>query len=433
MPDTSNNVDIDVTPQIDENNAQNQTPANKVDLVAVGIRTAFITIIAIVLLFGCFLSFFPYTAMKFYDKIGNKEMALGYAEKYMNINRSDEQPSAFGKYADALYYATNTSAYFMNRYNDTEGTAGENATYFAKKAYKYADEYLGYNSLNERTEKIDSYNLSHAMPVARPQVYSYSDYLNTMRFKAEYILYRNALNGGDTATAEEYRVKMLGPIQGVITGWGEGETDGFNLNESQYDAAFLMFSQLTVYINGELHELGLKSKMQEAEHGVIILKSDTDNGIIGKVRNSFELLLQPDAPDSPQSDSPFTRDYKSITDRYNEFIKRLRDNCTKYIVNSAEQNAPTMHLKNTADLKSLSDFAVAMQNMTSVLSANANHYDDKYEQSLKQSNEDWLNNLFVQDVRMRDHRNQIDNHANGYIYDWYEYGYLADYLDYFRK
>ena len=86
-----------------------QTEPAGINLIAVGIRSAFLTVVAAVLLFGCFVSFFPYTAMRMYSSLDLKYMALVSAEKYLSRN-ADEYDEA---YVDAFYLAANNSIYFF--------------------------------------------------------------------------------------------------------------------------------------------------------------------------------------------------------------------------------------------------------------------------------------------------------------------------------
>lgn len=435
--------------QTDIKNEQNE---QRVNIFAVAVRSAFWTVVAGVLLCACFLSFFPYTAMKFYAKLDLKEMAFASAEKYIARNASDYSaesgrvPSGFGKYADALYYAANASIYFLNDAVSEKGGASEDAVYYAKKVNKYANEYIYWNDLSllgeensfrNRTKKIDDYNLLHTAPRMRPHVYSYTDYLNTALFKSWYVLAKD--EKARSVETSAYLEKMTTRLSTVTTRWNEIE-DWTKENENTVADVFLLFGQLSTYIDAELYELGLYKDIAANPNGLLHIDENeignfSRRALLSGKDKPFDLFLEDDVRNAGNGkESIFTVWYDFINDNYSKFVelvKSLTMNGNKYIPSSAEATADVTHaatqqLKYTYYVKTLSDFSRSMHNMTAVFSGNRRYFDEKVQTDLQQSFEDWQNNMFVGDVR------NSANLSSCRIFEWYEWGMLNDYLSYFR-
>ena len=435
-----------------ESDIKNEQNEQQVNVFAVAVRSAFWTVVAGVLLCACFLSFFPYSAMKFYSKLDLKVMALASAEKYLARNESDYDaesgkiPSGFGKYADALYYAANASVYFMNDCIGENGVGLEEAVYYAKKVNKYASEYLAWNDLTllgeedsfrNRTKKIDDYNLLHASPRMRPHVYSYTDYLNTAQFKSWYVLAKD--EKARSVETPAYLEKMRARLSMVTTRWNEID-DWTKENENAIADVFLLFGQLSAYIDAELNALGLEKDIAASKDGLLFADENEQNNFSRKALLSgndkpFDLFLEDDVRIAGNgAESIFTVGYDFIDANYYKFVelvKSLTMNGNKYIPGSAEAtadvtNAATQQLKYTYYVKSLRDFTRSMHNMTAVFSGNRRYFDERVQTDLQQSYEDWQNNMRVDGVR------NSANLTTCNIFEWYEWGMLTDYIAYFR-
>lgn len=246
-----------------------QTPTQgELSIAAVGVRAAFWTVVAIALCFACFLSFFSYTAMRFYTKLDLKEMALVSAEKYLARHsaeydiESNVAPQADTKYVDALCCAVNYSIDFMEEALRKEGKESQNARYYAKRVDKYATIYINCLGVPDstflRTQRIDAYNLAHTVnPALHPYVYSYADYLQSSRFKAWYVLGNDAAIRAriNTATTSWMYVDTLG---------NDAEITWMPNSDAQTEDLLLLLAELSAYIDAELNEIGLSQEIGTA-------------------------------------------------------------------------------------------------------------------------------------------------------------------------
>lgn len=401
--------------------------APRINTAAVAVRSAFWTVVAGMLLFACFLSFFPYTAMRFYHALDLREMALYSAERYLS-RHADEMdaargkfPAANGKYADALYFAVNTAADLMNESVGAGKYRSEEAQYYARKAEKYAAAYLDANiigSLYERTERTDTYNLLHSSASLHPYVYSFADTLETVRFKAWYIL-------------GEYN-KMQERVSTATTLWGQ--TDW-----TPVEADFLLLKQLSVYIDAELDELGLSDVIAQKTAGYLMNDKDIPDDItLYGLRKPFDLFIY-DAADvdpygRPYGDGAYTVLYEQITKNYDQWVSLIRENATRYALHGEAQDAK-MHLKFTYYLKTLSEFTRSMRNMTLLWDTQKTYFDEEYRSDLQTGRNTWYNKMSVHNVRVtkRNGAGEITGTDTGtyQIYEWYAWGMLDDYCKFY--
>ncbi|MDE6398857.1 MAG: hypothetical protein K2L51_06010, partial [Clostridiales bacterium] len=387
-------------------------------MVTVGVRSAFWTVVAGILLFACFLSFFPYSAMRFYTKLDLKDMALSSAEKYLRWH-SDEfdavrekYPAPFGKYADALYCAANNSLYFMNESVGRGKYASENAKYYARKVDTYASQYLTANtviSLYPRSQQIDRYSLLHTPLAMHPYVYSYVNRLSTARFKSWYIL------------GEDARMREL-----------------VNLRATQWDQAdwtvdpedFSLLAQLSAYIDAELDNLGITDLAADKKNSALTWDDAPvlANVFYGK-NKPFDLFVYDAADketDGQRGDGEFTRLYDLVSEftfangekrnNFAEWVDFIRQNMRKHTYGQPEANR-TEHLRYTYYLKTLVDFQRSMQNMTAVLYANRAYFDTAYQTQLQRAANFWESAAFVTNVYFT--RDGIGSVGGCYIYEWY--------------
>lgn len=385
-----------------------------INIPAVALRSAFWTFVAGILLCACFLSFFPYSAMRFYSRFDLKDMALMSAEKYLSRNSDKyaeatrKTPAPFGKYADALYCAANNSIHFMNGKVQNKGYESRDARYYAEKVVKHSDEYIRFTiALSERTSRVQSYNLIHSAPALHPYVYSYTDYLATMRFKAYYIL-------GDYA-------KMGTIINETTTPWINAGSDWQFANEYEFDEFMLLISELNAYLDGEFTKIGLDKLISEAKDGVLYPQGIGDEINLYGAQKPFDLFIE----DSGRFALLYTDTVKHI----DKFVDYIRDNSIRY---APDSSAPDLmkHLQYTYYLKNLSVFVRNMINMTATLSANNKFFDEVYREELKKSYDTWQSSYFVSDVRYT--RDGITTTSSCYLGEWYNWGMLNDYLLFYR-
>ena len=412
-----------------ETSQDNQSvPAvQSVSMAAVGVRAAFWTVVALALLFACVLSFSPYTAMQFYVKIDCKDMALMSAEKY--LSRHDDAygehrlPPPNGKYADALYLATGYSIDFMNATLAKKGRDSRDTLFYARKAETYINEYLSYNStgsLLDRTREIDAYSLSHTVAAMHPYVYSYSDYLQTTRFKTWYLLDKaeTLLERVDTATT---------PWIVTDENWVLQDGDTVII-----DDLFLLLMQLTAYIDTELDALGLSEDIASAKGHVLRVEQVRDRSLLSGVNKPFDLFVY-DSSDSPSfGNGETTNLYKNLTVHFGALVDYLRRNCVRYTYDALEADK-AQHLRLTYRLKILNDFTKSMRNMTAVLSGQTQYFDDAYTAELRKTHTDWESLGWVKgDGKMRitrdGKREIIGTDAGVFVEDWYTFGMLYDYV-----
>lgn len=396
----------------------------QVNIIALGLRTAFMTVAVVVLLFGCFVSFFPYTAMRMYSALDLKYMALVNAERYMSRNADEVDidnnvfPAPFGKYADALYCAVNNSVYFMDDAASSDGYNSESAGYYAKKADEYITRYLMCNnaidSLFERTVKIDEYSLKNSLPALRPYVYSFTDKLEIARFKSWLI------------TGEESR--LVRRAQEATTLWNQ---EGWSVTAERADDYFLFLAQLSAYIDSEIEALGYKALAESRPDGMLTSDIIPDDGKLYGVGKPFDLFVYDgndyDNAGNRVGDGKFKELYNTVTAHYTDFVDYIKANATKHnIFGDRDHNE---HLKITYYLKSLSDFAYSMNNMTAVLQAHNLYFDSEFRDDIRNASYKWEANLQVYNVRIHSGDTFV---SSGDMKDWYRDGLLYDYLDFFR-
>lgn len=391
-------------------------------MVALAIRAVCGTLVAIVLAFGCFLSFSPYYAMRIFDKLELKDMALSSAERYLSRNAKkysqSNQPEAFGKYADALYYAVNASIDFMNDSVPKYGYDSAKAKYYAERVDKYVGEYSGYNvvtSLQPRTQRVDEYAVAHTQPSVHPYVCDYADSIRISRFKAWYIL------GKDKEMSERVQ-------QGLP--WVPG-ADSPQLSTAQIDDLYLILGQLSVYIDCELDNLELTAVIRRSPNGFITPEDIKDDTLLAPKDKPFDRFIE--------DDGQFTAWYNLLVEHFDEIVDAVRNNALRYTVGFGEEN-PTEHLKYTRYMKILDDFGKSMINMTALLNSQWKYFADKHQESVRGSFGTWYNKALVVPaggVRI------YDRDAGGYktfsegsivsLSDWYNNGLLYDYLGFWRS
>ena len=418
----------DIQPQenvsLQEENARKPAPT-----AAIAVRSAFWTVVAGVLLFACFLSFFPYTAMRFYTKLDVSDMALSSAEKYLRWHSdvfdpiNEKYPAPFGKYADALYCAADNSVNFMNENTGKGKYASANAKYYARKVDKYASQYLSSNtviSLYPRSQQIDRYSLLHTPLAMHPYVYSYVNRLSTARFKAWYIL-------GDRESMDTQ--VSLQTTQWDQAGWQPGPDD------------YLLLAQLSAYINAELDNLGFTELIESKTNGVLMWDEApvSAENFYGK-NKPFDLFVYDAADkenDAQRGDGELTRlfditselTFAGGTTRNNfaVLVDYIRQNMRKYTYGQPEADRAE-HLRYTYYLKTLVDFWRSMHNMTAVLYANRAYFDTASHAGLQRAAHFWEEASFVTGVYFT--RDGIGSLGGCYIYEWFNWGMLYDYVNY---
>ncbi|MCI8458125.1 MAG: hypothetical protein HFE46_00440 [Clostridia bacterium] len=419
------------------NNGGNESGGAKpaLSLAAVGVRAAFWTVAAVILLCACILMCSPYTAMRFYSKLDLKDMALYSAEKYLRWHEdkfdpdNNVYPAPDGKYADALYCAANNSIYFMNKFAGKGKYSSRKVQYYARRVDRYAGRYLVCNipiSLYDRTQKIDTYGLQHTSPALHPYVYSFADRLSTEQFKAWYILGENErmTNRWDTATAQ----------------WSQ---EGWEVHESD----FLLLAQLTAYINAELDDLGLRELIESKKEG-FLMDGDVPGWLsLYGTDKPFDLFVY-DKTDVdvngnyPVDEGQFTRLYSVVSETVlddgagtrnnfqDKFAAFLRGNVRQYAKNGPTPDRAE-HLKYTYYLKTLTDFWRAMRNMTVVLASQKGYF--PHAAQLQAAGEFWFQNSGIPNVYF-----YMDGYDKGgvtrdnAIYEWYRYGAMVDYLAFYN-
>lgn len=180
----------------ENSNFNTEEPSDKdsqpFDAIRLTVKTLFWVFIVGVLLFGSFLSFFPYSAMRLYSKYNNKNLAENYAEVFLERSGAVNSDGN-SKYADALFCALNNSVYLMNNEYNSNGGDLKKSQKYAEKTLKYGNEYLRLNSINSyktRTAIIDSFNRKNSIPQMHSSVslYSYNDYIQSNIYRAQLIL-----------------------------------------------------------------------------------------------------------------------------------------------------------------------------------------------------------------------------------------------------
>lgn len=407
---------------------------SSVNIVAVGVRSAFWTIVALVLAFGCFLSFFPYTAMRMYSALDMKYMALNSAEKYMSRNEDEIDIKAgklngYGKYADALYLAVNNSVYLMDDAVEKYGYGSMEAADYAKKADKHITAYLACQkdlSMSKRTAEVDSYSLRNTSPAMHPYVYSYTDRLNVSQSRAQFVLGKS---GNITTRANA-----------TTTYWGQ---ETWELKETDYEPGtaqamvandFLFLSQLSAYINAELDKLGL-AKLTESNM-LTYDKIPKELSLYGSTVFNLFIYSEADKSAGVVNDKgdivkpgEYTPLHNLIKKYYSDFVNYVKANSTRFSYD--ELRNINEHLKNTYYLKILSDFTYSVHNMHSVLRAKSEYFDTTVRDKFVEDYEDWHNNLQTE-ARIWDSEVKGYRTRNVSLTQWYNIGMLYDYLRFYR-
>lgn len=391
-------------------------------MTMLAVRAALCTLVALVFAFVCFLSFFPYTAMRFYVALDLKEMALVSAEKYLSRNsgKYDEGklPAADGKYADALYFAVNASVDFMNENASADGYDSPKAVYYAKRVNKYVGEYSRYNvvtSLLGRTQKVDEYSVAHTLPSVHPYVCDYADSIEVSRFKAWYIL----------GKAVEMRERV-----GKGMPW-TSDVDHKTLNNAQIDDIYLLLGQLSAYIDCELDRLGLTATIKQSENGFIFYDDVKDASLFAPKDKPFDLFID--------DDGRFTAWYNYLEIYFDDILEVVKTNALRYVPGSVDEDR-TEHLRYTRYLKILDDFGKSMLNMTAVFYSQVNYFDKEYEQAIRDSVDTWQVKVnFVPADGLRVYNPDTGSYgtlSEGSIIslsDWYARGMLYDYTGFWRQ
>lgn len=412
-----------------ENETQSyNSAAEQTSIVGFALRSAFMSLAVVVLLFACILNFSPYTAMRFYSKLDMKDLALASAEKYLarNADEYDRLTGDNNKYADALYLAVNNSVYLMNENIAAKGYRSSATLYYARKADKYVNMYLDSNAMSMRTARVDEYNLAHTQPAIHPLVYSYGDTLVKVRFKLWHML------GNDSEISTR--------VSTATTGWNEasGEWDSDTASD-MLDRAIPFFAQLTAYIETEFaySEPNFRYSIKEIDE---VTKETTTRTVDMKEAFEHDPLLNPnyisvdlygDKPFSlfVNNDGSFTGLYNDVLYRFDSFVNVLKSKSLENLPNNPEADRAA-HLRYTYGLKVMRDFTLSMANMTATLSAGNGFYDEGYRAALKSSANVYENKYQVRGVRVT--RDGITQTGTYNMENWYNWGYLYDYLGFWR-
>ena len=407
------------------------------NIVALAVRSAFLTFVAAVLAFSCFLVFSPYSAMKIYSNLGNFELALSSAEKYMERHPGEYDadkkilPAPFGKYADALYFATNTSISFMNdavkggKYNSRE------AKYYAEKVYKYTQAYLTANgsidSLYRRTLKVDEYSLQHTKQRSlHPYVYSYRDDLERAKFKSAYIILGNKEVMRDATVITNTWNNAQGHPWMVRDGklaWGSEA--GQEFSDDEVRQMFLLLSNLANYTRTETDKLYYSGRIVLSDKalaknyergGDVRLSRDKFNTVRLYGSGAYDLFID--------SSGKFTELYDNVYGRMESLLEYIKANADKYVWGSGASSSE--HLKYTYYLKALKDFTLSMVNMTVVLSAGRGAYNAENDIAIQQSEMNYANLYFVNDIWF--YRDGSYWNTGADMSEWYLRGPLINYV-----
>ncbi len=415
---------------VPESNFAPEHNAPQTNMIAVGIRAAFITIAAVIFLFGCYISFFPYSAMKMYSALDMKYMSMVNAERYMN-RHSDELdlsaspavvPAPFGKYADALYCAVNNSVYLMNESATVNGYGDDDTLFYAQKAEKYTNLFIGLSgntdSLYDRVKRIDDYGIYNSPAALHPYVYSYADKLQAEYFKALFI------SGKRDSMQEIAEIATTYWDQDDWTLIGDHPASPADIRRY-----FVFLSQLTTYINAELDKLGLSEFI-----GTNLTANKVPESVILYGNSKpFDLFVYDgtdvDESGNPRGEGAFTYLYENAVSAYGEFADYLKSQDYKFAP-KGETPDIAEHLKFTYYAKIFNDYVLAMNNMTAVLSASSRYFDEEYRTNLQNAHSRvWQNNLYVQNVHVK--RDGVwTNIGSCLLSDWYTYGWLAAYLEF---
>ena len=436
------------TNELDAGIKVDETNSGGTNIVALALRSAFLTFVAAVLAFSCFLVFFPYPAMKIYSGLGNRELALNSAEKYLerHANQYDAEknvlPTPFGKYADALYFAVNTSNSFMNEASRGGKLDSREAKHYAQKVYKYSQMYLSANtieSLYERTLKVDAYSLKNTPRSLHPYVYSYRDDLERASFKAAYILgndeaVRDAFipaNTWNNADSQPWTVNNDGELV-----WGSGYNEKFS--DEDVRQMFLLLSNITTYVRLETDRLYYSGKIVLSEKDAEKYERGsevrfTDRSVTARLfgADAYKLLVDADGKNTPLYENicgkielPSEPD-KYIYGRLNSLLEYLKDNTQRYAFSELTSGDQSKHLKYTYYLKTLKDFAISMINMTAVLSSGRATFKEENQKTLQENHSIFDDFYFVHAYSYRD--GLYGEHGDD-MNDWYSRGPLINYI-----
>lgn len=379
--------------------------------------TLFWLICAGALLFGCFVSFFSYPAMRMYDNMGLKRMALSRAETYLS-RHADEygantHPAYDSKYADALLYAVRSSVYFMNDAIDSDGYDSALAKKFAEKADKHITEYLLYstdNSMQRRSLMIDMYakNTYAAMPSLHPPLYSFSQSIAVSRFRAQYVL-------GD----EKKMTRFIESVTNQMTGdgWQNSTDDAF------WQQHFLLYACLNDYITCELDRLDYYKYVPK---GALVAGDSTayENAVEQNVKYRsitklpFSLLIEARG---------YTSLYNLLSDGFAYSNAYIRDNAQDFAaVDTAEKLLPYANR-----LYITKEFMLNMYDLSLVLSNNSAYYDYAMRENLRNLwlNSEWYRKGNVSNVWYVE--SGIVNegeHSTAHLEKWYARGILYRYI-----
>ena len=401
------------------------------DFVALAVRSAFLTFVAAVLAFSCFLAAFPYQAMKIYSGLGNADLALSSAEKYMERHADEYDaeknvfPKPFGKYADALYFAANTSISLMNNAAKGSNVHSRDAKYYAEKVYKHASSYLTANdsvdSLYRRTLKVDEYSLLNTPRSLHPYVYSYIDDLERAKFKATYILEKD-----EELTTSASKVTgnwNISSGEWTFSGGRLYDGTGQQIAEEEIQKAFLLLSNLAAYVRAETDRLYYEGKFTltpefAAKYGSsdfrLFANSSFKSASLFGVE-AYDLLIQTSGENRRLYD-----DVYAVVGALLEYLKANTVNAWDSVVESAE------YLKYVYYLKTLKDFTLGMLNMTAVLSTG--RPSGEFSESLKQNYSDYYDLYFVEPVWFYRDGQYMDTGTE--MAEWYSRGPLINYVYY---
>ena len=383
-------------------------PSPTAALVKSGVKTLYWSVVLLALFFTMFVLLFPYTSLKLYMKTDNKLRALECADRYYNLHKNEYnslQPQYDSKFADSLYAGVNLSRSLLD--NALKKGSDKAVMRYAKYAERLSSAYLSYDSLQERSDIVDSYSISHSLPSMHAAVYSFENTAAVLREKSRFIL------NGPQSSLEYFYDAMLNDL--LIA-------ENFEITEENADRYIKIFNQLSAIIDYELNKIGLYEKAKFSSNGGL-LRGSLANANLDFDGSQFVLLFL-------RSELRFTEDgqaYRGVSplirwaSRPDLLTDPARSRGLEYWVKEFTlfvANYRGDYTKRVFWVKSLADLTERIFYAFTVMDCNLNWYSESQHSAISECADKW------------EELNQIDLNGGMSLTDWYRSEVLPQYRDY---
>lgn len=229
-------------------------------IIKTAIRTFLSAVVCIILAVSLAVTFLPYQAMKVYSDLGMKVRSLECAERYIDSQSSkygeNNNPPIDGRYVSAVYMADELSISLFTTADDSQAV-----DYYAQKILRHSQNYLSINSIHERNELINAYNVANQPYYYHTSLYSYRDYLCRYNYLARCVL------------DERDEMLLNGSVDTVSMVTSRFLNENLNLTLNNIDSFAEIFNQLSEMIRYDFKQAGITdiSSMNESQLGAVRL------------------------------------------------------------------------------------------------------------------------------------------------------------------